>query len=89
MGAMAKGVGMICPNMATTLIFITSDVSIGHDMLQKALSDDVKTSFNMVSIDGDQSTNDTCCILCNGLAGNEQISAAGADFALPNFWSAT
>lgn len=80
MGAMAKGVGMICPNMATTLIFITSDVSIGHDMLQKALSDDVKTSFNMVSIDGDQSTNDTCCILCNGLAGNEQISAAGADF---------
>lgn len=79
-GAIAKGVGMICPNMATTLIFITTDVNISSEMLQKALSDDVKTSFNMVSIDGDQSTNDTCCILANGLAGNEQIAAAGADY---------
>lgn len=81
-GAIAKGVGMICPNMATTLIFITSDVNITHEMLQKALSEDVRHSFNMVSIDGDQSTNDTCCILSNGLAGNARITEAGADFTL-------
>ncbi len=80
-GAIAKGVGMICPNMATTLIFITTDVGISHEMLQRALSEDVKSSFNMVSIDGDQSTNDTCCILANGLAGNEKIVSSGADFA--------
>ena len=80
-GAIAKGVGMICPNMATTLIFITTDVSISSQMLQKALSEDVKTSFNMVSIDGDQSTNDTCCILANGLAENQKIEEAGADFS--------
>ena len=80
-GAIAKGVGMICPNMATTLIFITTDVSIYSQMLQKALSEDVKTSFNMVSIDGDQSTNDTCCILANGLAENQKIEEAGADFS--------
>ena len=81
-GAIAKGVGMICPNMATTLIFITTDVNISAAALQKALSDDVKTSFNMVSIDGDQSTNDTCCILANGLAANEQIAGAGAQLNL-------
>lgn len=80
-GAIAKGVGMICPNMATTLIFITTDVNISSAMLQKALSDDVKTSFNMVSIDGDQSTNDTCCILANGLAGNDEICAVGHDYS--------
>lgn len=80
MGAVAKGVGMICPNMATTLIFITTDVSISPEMLGKALSDDVKTSFNMVSVDGDQSTNDTCCILANGLAGNKEITVKGVDF---------
>lgn len=80
MGAIAKGVGMICPNMATTLIFITTDVKISSAMLKKALSEDVKKSFNMVSIDGDQSTNDTCCILANGLAGNDCIEADGADF---------
>ena len=80
-GAIAKGVGMICPNMATTLIFITTDVSISSQMLQKALSEDVKRSFNMVSIDGDQSTNDTCCILANGLAENQKIEEAGADFS--------
>ena len=80
-GAIAKGVGMICPNMATTLIFITTDVSISSQMLQKALSEDVKTSFNMVSIDGDQSTNDTCCILANGLAENQKIEEAGTDFS--------
>lgn len=79
-GAIAKGVGMICPNMATNLIFITTDVNINSEMLQKALSADVKTSFNMVSVDGDQSTNDTCCILANGLAGNDLIDCKGKDF---------
>lgn len=79
-GAIAKGVGMVCPNMATNLIFITSDVAITSEMLQTALSEDVKTSFNMVSVDGDQSTNDTCCILANGLAGNELIGGKGNAF---------
>ena len=73
-GAIAKGVGMVCPNMATNLIFITSDVAIEPEWLQKALSEDVKSSFNMVSVDGDQSTNDTCCIMANGLAGNAVIN---------------
>ena len=81
MGAIAKGVGMICPNMATTLIFITTDAKISAAMLQRALSEDVKTSFNMVSVDGDQSTNDTCCMLANGLAGNDEITAPGKDFS--------
>ncbi len=80
MGAIAKGVGMVCPNMATNLIFLTSDVAITPEMLQKALSADVKSSFNMISVDGDQSTNDTCCIMANGLAGNEVIAAAGRQF---------
>lgn len=79
-GAIAKGVGMVCPNMATNLIFLTSDVAISSEMLQKALSEDVKTSFNMVSVDGDQSTNDTCCIMANGLAGNALIGGNGKDF---------
>ncbi|MDE7076017.1 MAG: bifunctional ornithine acetyltransferase/N-acetylglutamate synthase [Clostridia bacterium] len=79
-GAIAKGVGMVCPNMATNLIFLTTDVAISSEMLQKALSEDVKTSFNMVSVDGDQSTNDTCCIMANGLAGNNIIKNDGADF---------
>lgn len=81
-GAIAKGVGMVCPNMATNLIFITSDVAITPEMLQKALSADVKSSFNMVSVDGDQSTNDTCCVLANGMAGNALIEADGADYKL-------
>lgn len=81
-GAIAKGVGMVCPNMATNLIFLTSDVAISPAMLQKALSDDVKASFNMVSVDGDQSTNDTCCIMSNGLAGNKLIDCDGAEFRL-------
>lgn len=81
-GAIAKGVGMVCPNMATNLIFITSDVAISPEMLQLALSEDVKTSFNMVSVDGDQSTNDTCCILANGLAGNALIDKKGKELNL-------
>lgn len=79
-GAIAKGIGMVCPNMATNLIFLTSDVAISPKMLQAALSEDVKSSFNMISVDGDQSTNDTCCILCNGLAGNKLIDCDNADF---------
>ncbi len=79
-GGMAKGSGMIHPNMATMLIFLTSDVSISPEMLQKAVSGDVRDSFNMVSIDGDTSTNDTFAVLANGLAGNEPITAPGADF---------
>lgn len=79
-GAIAKGVGMVCPNMATNLIFITTDVNITPAMLQAALSEDVKSSFNMVSVDGDQSTNDTCCILANGLAANTLIDKKGAAF---------
>lgn len=78
-GGIAKGVGMVCPNMATNLIFLTSDVAISPQMLQKSLSSDVKSSFNMVSVDGDQSTNDTCCILANGLAGNDEIVAPSAE----------
>ncbi len=80
MGAIAKGVGMVCPNMATNLIFLTTDVDITPVMLQAALSEDVKTSFNMISVDGDQSTNDTCCIMANGLAANRKIVAKGKDF---------
>jgi glutamate N-acetyltransferase/amino-acid N-acetyltransferase len=80
MGAIAKGVGMVCPNMATNLIFLTSDVAITPAMLQKALANDVKSSFNMISVDGDQSTNDTCCILSNGLAGNTLIDSANSDY---------
>ncbi len=79
-GGIAKGVGMVCPNMATNLIFLTSDVAITPKMLQKALSEDVKDSFNMISVDGDQSTNDTCCIMANGLAGNYEIRKPGAAY---------
>ncbi len=79
-GAIAKGIGMVCPNMATNLIFLTSDVNISPELLQKTLSDDVKGSFNMISVDGDQSTNDTCCIMCNGLAGNERLTEESEDY---------
>lgn len=81
-GAIAKGVGMVCPNMATNLIFLTTDVAISPAMLQLALSEDVKTSFNMVSVDGDQSTNDTCCIMANGLAGNRIIENRNSYFKI-------
>ncbi|MDY4080751.1 MAG: bifunctional glutamate N-acetyltransferase/amino-acid acetyltransferase ArgJ [Candidatus Metalachnospira sp.] len=79
-GGIAKGSGMIHPNMATMLVFVTSDVSISSEMLQKALSDDVKTSFNMISIDGDTSTNDMVAVLSNGLAGNKKIEEEGSAF---------
>ena len=80
LGGIAKGSGMIHPNMATMLVFLTTDAAISPAMLQKALSSDVKTSFNRVSVDGDTSTNDMCCILANGMAGNAEIAAEGADY---------
>ena len=79
-GGISKGSGMIHPNMATMLVFITSDVNISPEMLQKALSGDVKNSFNMLSIDGDTSTNDMAVILANGLAGNDEITEDNDDF---------
>jgi len=80
LGGMAKGSGMIHPNMATMLVFITTDTAISSAMLQKALSTDVRATFNMVSIDGDTSTNDMVSILANGMAGNTPITADGDDF---------
>ncbi len=79
-GGIAKGSGMIHPNMATMLVFITSDVAISPKMLQKALSSDIKETFNMISIDGDTSTNDMATVLANGLAGNEEIVSDGEEF---------
>ena len=80
LGGIAKGSGMIHPNMATMLVFLTTDAAISAEMLQKALSGDVAGSFNMVSIDGDTSTNDMVTILANGMAGNAEITCEGADF---------
>ncbi|MBQ8944708.1 MAG: bifunctional glutamate N-acetyltransferase/amino-acid acetyltransferase ArgJ [Clostridia bacterium] len=79
-GGIAKGSGMIHPNMATMLVFVTTDCAISPAMLQKALSADVETSFNMVSVDGDTSTNDMVCVMANGMAGNTEITAEGADY---------
>ena len=78
-GAIAKGVGMICPNMATLLMFVTTDAAISPAMLRKAVSADVKTSLNMLSVDADTSTNDTLCVMASGLAGNREIVSDGAD----------
>lgn len=80
-GGIAKGSGMIHPNMATMLVFITTDAAISSDMLQKALSSDVANTFNMISIDGDTSTNDMVVVLANGMADNKEITSDGADFA--------
>ena len=80
LGGIAKGSGMIHPNLATMLVFLTTDAAISPAMLQKALSTDVAETFNMVSVDGDTSTNDMVCLLANGLAGNEPVTAEGADF---------
>lgn len=74
LGGMAKGSGMIHPNMATTLNFITTDCAISSELLQKALSEITKVTYNCLSIDGDTSTNDMVCIMANGLANNEEIS---------------
>ncbi|MBR3806285.1 MAG: bifunctional glutamate N-acetyltransferase/amino-acid acetyltransferase ArgJ [Clostridia bacterium] len=80
MGGIAKGSGMIHPNMATMLVFITTDCAISSEMLNVALKGDVKNTFNMVSIDGDTSTNDMVTVLANGCAGNEEIISKGTDF---------
>jgi len=80
MGGIAKGSGMIHPNMATMLVFITTDCAISPAMLQKALSGDIANTFNMLSVDGDTSTNDMVTVLANGMAGNKEITAEGEDF---------
>lgn len=79
-GGIAKGSGMIHPNMATMLVFITTDCAISPEMLKKALSTDIKETFNMISIDGDTSTNDMVTVLANGMAENAEITAEGEDF---------
>lgn len=80
-GGIAKGSGMIHPNMATMLVFITTDAAISPEMLQKALSNDIADTFNMVSVDGDTSTNDMVSVLANGMAENEEITEENEDFA--------
>ena len=81
LGGIAKGSGMIHPNLATMLVFLTCDAAIAPAMLKKALADNVQDTFNMTSVDGDTSTNDMVCIMSNGMAGNEMISAEGEDYA--------
>ena len=80
-GGIAKGSGMIHPNMATMLSFITTDAAISPEMIKKALSADIEDSFNMISVDGDTSTNDMVCIMANGMAGNAEITTENDDFA--------
>ena len=79
-GGIAKGSGMIHPNMATMLVFITTDCAISSEMLQKALSTDIQSTFNMLSVDGDTSTNDMVTVLANGMAGNKEISEEDENF---------
>lgn len=80
LGGMCKGSGMIHPNMCTMLGFLTTDVSIEKSLLQEALREDVKDTFNMVSVDGDTSTNDTLLLLANGMAGNATITEKNEDY---------
>ena len=80
LGGMAKGSGMIHPNMATTLNFITTDAAVSCELLQRALSDVVKVTYNCLSVDGDTSTNDTVLLMASGLAGNEEIADEGEDY---------
>ena len=79
-GGMCKGSGMIHPNMCTMLAFVTTDIVISKELLQEALREDVADTFNMISVDGDTSTNDTLIVLANGLAGNPDITARNADY---------
>ena len=79
-GGMCKGSGMIHPNMCTMLAFVTTDACISKEMLQRAVSADVKDTFNMISVDGDTSTNDTLLVLANGAAGNAEISGENEDY---------
>ena len=82
LGGMAKGSGMIHPNMATTLNFVTTEVAIDAELLQKALSEIVKVTYNCLSVDGDTSTNDMLTVMANGMAGNEKIVEEDADYAI-------
>lgn len=82
LGGMAKGSGMIHPNMATTLNFVTTDVAIDAQLLQKALSEIVKVTYNCLSVDGDTSTNDMLTVMANGLAGNDKIAEENEDYAV-------
>lgn len=81
-GGMCKGSGMIHPNMCTMLAFVTTDAAISREMLQKAVSEDVKDTYNMISVDGDTSTNDTLLVLANGLAGNPEIAEENEDYRI-------
>lgn len=81
-GGMCKGSGMIHPNMCTMLAFVTTDVNISQKLLQEALSEDVKATFNMISVDGDTSTNDTLLVLANGEAGNTEITEKNEDYQI-------
>ena len=81
MGGIAKGSGMIHPNMGTMLCFLTTDCAISPEMIKTALLETVNVSFNRISVDGDTSTNDSCIVLANGLAGNETITEKGEDYA--------
>ena len=80
MGGMSKGSGMIHPNMCTMLAFVTTDLAISKELLQEALREDVKDTFNMISVDGDTSTNDTLLVLANGMAGNAEITEKNEDY---------
>lgn len=80
MGGMCKGSGMIHPNMCTMLSFITTDADISKELLQEALSEDIKDTYNMVSVDGDTSTNDTVLLLANGMAGNTPVTEKNEDY---------
>ena len=80
MGGMCKGSGMIHPNMCTMLSFVTTDAAISKELLQEALSQDIQDTYNMISVDGDTSTNDTVLLLANGLAGNREITEKGEDY---------
>ena len=80
MGGIAKGSGMIHPNMGTMLCFLTTDCAISSEMIKTALLETVNVSFNRISVDGDTSTNDTCVVLANGLAGNAEITEKNADY---------
>lgn len=82
LGGMAKGSGMIHPNMATTLNFLTTDIAISTEMLQKALRDIVKVTYNCLSIDGDTSTNDMVSVMANGVAGNAEITTDGEEYQI-------
>ena len=81
-GGMCKGSGMIHPNMCTMLAFVTTDVNISQKLLQEALSEDVKSTFNMISVDGDTSTNDTLLVLANGEAGNTEITEKNEEYQI-------